>query len=74
VKIAEPKNAGSHEGCADLRATISHLPELRLHVFGHIHTAYGRYEHDGVTFVNAAMLADDYSLREQPPVIFTCET
>ena len=44
---------GEHVGCeALLEAVIARRP--RLHVFGHIHEAYGAFERDGTTFVNAS--------------------
>ena len=33
-----------HAGCYELRQRIASLPALKLHVFGHIHSGYGRYE------------------------------
>ncbi len=32
---------GKHVGCEELRNVIDNMPNLRLHVFGHIHEGYG---------------------------------
>ena len=47
---------GPKLGCAALRERIRQLPNLRLHVFGHIHEGYGMHEEDGVTFLNASFV------------------
>jgi Icc-related predicted phosphoesterase len=73
AEIGDLNYANSHEGCADLRAAVAGLPNLRLHVFGHIHIAFGLYEQAGVAFVNAAMLTDKYALRERLPFVFKYE-
>ena len=72
--IGDVNAAGSHEGCADLRSVVAKLHQLRLHVFGHIHAGFGRYEQAGITFVNAAMLTDAYVVRNEPPFIFKFPT
>lgn len=33
---------GEQVGCNDLLDTLHNLPELKLHIFGHIHTSYGK--------------------------------
>lgn len=40
---------------------LSRLPEIRprFHLFGHVHTMYGTMVHDGTTYVNSAILAQD---------------
>lgn len=52
---------GRHVGCADLMERVSSLPHLKAHVFGHIHEAYGTYEHRGCHYYNAS--AVDLRLR-----------
>ena len=44
-------------GCASLREQILKV-KPRYHVFGHIHSAYGIMELDGITFINAALSGD----------------
>lgn len=46
---------GAHVGCEELRARLAHV-RPRLHVFGHIHEAFGehRLEGHGTRFLNVA--------------------
>ena len=44
---------GEPVGCAALRGRVAQL-RPRLHLFGHIHEAYGVVDHDGTLFVNAS--------------------
>ena len=55
-------HAGLHVGSESLRYRISELKKLKLHVFGHIHESRGRFERNGVTFINASLagLNDHY--------------
>lgn len=51
---------GDRAGCPALRARLEHLPELRLHCFGHIHEEYGCVSRQVagrfVDFVNASIV------------------
>ena len=62
----------SNEGCRALAQRIRRLRDLRLHVFGHIHPAYGVMEghriNKQVTFVNAA-LANHQHRPVVPPIV-----
>ncbi|MBK8100718.1 MAG: metallophosphatase domain-containing protein [Planctomycetes bacterium] len=58
---------GEAVGCADLRTALLRV-RPRLHVFGHIHEAYGRHVADGCTFVNAANCDLQYE-PVQPPIV-----
>ena len=51
---------GISVGCPWLQERIGELPQLLLHVFGHIHWSYGQTELDGVTYVNTAICAESY--------------
>jgi Icc-related predicted phosphoesterase len=44
---------GRHEGCDDLLERVRRI-RPKVHIFGHIHEAAGRWDEDGVTFVNAS--------------------
>jgi Icc-related predicted phosphoesterase len=60
---------GERVGCEDLRTALARI-RPRLHVFGHIHEAYGSIELDafpGTRFVNAANC--DLSYRVTQPAI-----
>lgn len=54
----------THFGDAALRETVigHHLPDLKLHIFGHIHEAWGQYGLPGrdTAFHNVAYLDRDY--------------
>jgi Icc-related predicted phosphoesterase len=47
--------SGLHEGCRELLDAVTRV-QPKLHVFGHIHTAYGIFRTEHTTFVNASRL------------------
>lgn len=50
-----------HVGCEDLLKRVQALPKLKYHIFGHIHAQGGQQVQQGnVTFINAAVLDEDY--------------
>lgn len=55
------------KGCEYLLETVKTLPDLKLHVFGHIHEGYGR-EHleSGAIIVNASLLNENYYMVNEP--------
>jgi Icc-related predicted phosphoesterase len=38
----------------------------KVHAFGHIHSSYGMKEMDGMTFINASNLGEDYLYQNDP--------
>jgi Icc-related predicted phosphoesterase len=58
-----------HLGCEELRKRIDQLKDLKLNVFGHIHSSSGVEEHNGVKFVNASVLNESYEVIFKPIVI-----
>lgn len=56
-------------GSRCLRDRIRELKNLKLVVFGHIHSGYGVEIIDGVTFVNASLCNEDYKLVSKPMVV-----
>ena len=67
----EAKFGASHEGCEELRKrveSLAHAGQLKLHVFGHIHSGYGVHGEFGVRFVNASTCDEDYQ-PTQPPIV-----
>jgi predicted phosphohydrolase len=60
--------AGEPVGCEELTLALARV-RPRLHVFGHIHEAYGRLERDGTLFVNASNLDVHYRPVQAPVVI-----
>jgi predicted phosphodiesterase len=59
---------GSHAGCPALKARMETLHNLRLHVCGHIHEAYGTEQHGQTIYVNASSCDIHYS-PSQPPIV-----
>lgn len=57
-----------HVGSTALRnrLTYGNYPNLKLHVFGHIHEAYGVEEVDGVTYANVSYVTGDYVPGQAP--------
>lgn len=47
-------------GCEELAKRIKDLKQLKLHVFGHIHSSSGEIDIDGIRYVNAAICDEDY--------------
>jgi len=61
---------GEPVGCPLLRNKISDLKNLKLHVCGHIHEAYGRVDvPDGPTLVNASLLDLRYIMNHTPIIV-----
>ena len=54
-------------GCEDLLETVLQLKPL-VHVFGHVHEAYGVTYEGGITFVNASTCTTDYCA-DHPAVV-----
>lgn len=62
---------GEHVGCKDLLDIVMRV-RPKLHVFGHIHMCGGQSVKVGnppITFVNAAVLGEDYKPASQPIVV-----
>ena len=56
-------------GCADLRNEIFDRIRPQVHIFGHIHGAHGEREIDGIKFVNASVLSEQYMPVYHPIVV-----
>ena len=59
---------GEDVGCDDLLEAAQRV-KPKLHVFGHIHEAYGRLDRDGTTFVNASTCTLRYEATQAPIVV-----
>jgi len=57
---------GENAGCDDLRRRIARV-QPKVHIFGHIHEAYGRRSQGGITYVNACTC--DLSYRAVNPAV-----
>lgn len=53
-------------GSIDMLNRLSHLTSLKLYVCGHIHQSSGVVGKDNVTFINASVLDDSYTMRFPP--------
>lgn len=58
-----------HVGCEDLARRVAALPDLRVHVFGHVHEGYGMLELGGRRFVNASTTTVRYEPVNAPVVV-----
>jgi Icc-related predicted phosphoesterase len=63
--ILDRTQFGWRVGCDELRAAVERVAP-RLHVFGHIHEAYGRMRKGTTEFVNAALCNLRYRRRQCP--------
>lgn len=63
---------GRRVGCEALAAELSSRLRPRLHVFGHIHEAYGVAETHATTFANASVCTLRYIASNQP-LLFTLD-
>ena len=67
VELKCSVNNGEDVGCPYLLEAIKEI-KPRIHVFGHIHTGYGKSRIEKTTFVNASQLNDSYNV-VNPPVV-----
>jgi Icc-related predicted phosphoesterase len=66
--VRDRTDEGALVGCADLRAAAVRV-RPKIHVFGHIHEAYGAVERDGTRFVNASICDVRYRPVNRPIVV-----
>ena len=59
---------GSHVGCEELREAIGRIKPT-LHLFGHIHEAFGKKTQSGTTFINASIMNVAYFPVNKPVLI-----
>lgn len=55
---------GLNVGCEDLRKTIRQV-RPKVHICGHIHEAYGTRKEEETLFINASVLDETYSLKNE---------
>jgi Icc-related predicted phosphoesterase len=67
---------GSIVGDVALLKRINTLPQLKLHVFGHIHEDAGKIKRGEVVHINASMLDSDYKVNKlsNPVRVFNYKT
>lgn len=56
-------------GCELLRDRLASLPDLRVHLFGHVHEAYGTTRQGRVQYVNASICTMSYAPTNLPIVV-----
>jgi Icc-related predicted phosphoesterase len=66
-KILDKTTRGDLTGCVDLKEKINQVKPC-VHVFGHIHEAYGIEKIEETTFINASVLNVEYQLMNAPIV------
>lgn len=54
-------------GCKALAKRVLEV-KPKIHVFGHIHCGYGIYTNEHTTFINAAVLDEDYTYTQKPTI------
>lgn len=59
---------GEQVGCEELTAYVARI-RPKIHVFGHIHEAYGQLKQAGTHFINASVLNLRYQLVNDPVVV-----
>lgn len=64
--ILDSLEDGDMVGDVPLMKRLNTLPNLKVHLCGHIHPSYGTVEVNGVTHVNGSILDDSYQIRNQP--------
>jgi Icc-related predicted phosphoesterase len=67
--ILDTVPSGLQVGCSDLKDRIKELPDLKLHVCGHIHNSYGVKTIDNTIYVNAAVCTENYQAINKPIVV-----
>lgn len=63
--ILDITNISERVGCEDLHNKVMEI-KPKVHAFGHIHSSYGMKEMDGMTFINASNLGEDYLYQNDP--------
>lgn len=66
--ILDETARGPRVGCEELTQAVERI-RPRVHVFGHIHEAYGTLEQEGTLYVNASVLNLRYYLVNPPVVV-----
>lgn len=58
----------SSVGCEELMSAVRRVKPV-FHVFGHVHSGYGKSSEGGTTFVNASICNEAYE-PVNPPIVF----
>lgn len=60
---------GINYGSEEILHRLPSIPNLKAHLFGHIHAQHGIVSHNGITFSNGAIMNYDYSDLSKPRII-----
>ncbi|MDB5012109.1 MAG: metallophosphoesterase [Daejeonella sp.] len=63
--ILDQVNVSRSVGCEDLLKRINSI-KPKVHVFGHIHEAYGSENIEHTKFINASILDENYQIKNDP--------
>lgn len=66
AKILDKTYSGVNAGCEDLFNKVSEMPNLKYHLFGHIHEGRGRLGLGKTDFINATCVDERYVFKYQP--------
>lgn len=70
---ASNKGRDLHQGCEELAKKIKELKQLKIHVFGHLHTDGGKQTVvNNIIHANAAICTEQYS-PTNPPIVIDLE-
>lgn len=69
--ILDDTARGERVGCEDLLSRVEEI-RPRLHLFGHIHEAYGQLTQKGTKYVNASVVNLNYQV-VNPPIVLEWE-
>jgi Icc-related predicted phosphoesterase len=67
-EILDAVSADKLVGCKDLLERVK-VVKPKVHIFGHVHQAYGEVEQDGTKFINCSICDVDYNPVNLPIVI-----
>lgn len=77
LDYTEFSSKGKFAGCEELRTVVEELPDLKLHVFGHIHEGYGnlvlKRTPKDLLCVNASVMNAEYDMVNPPININYCK-
>ena len=66
--ILDMTYSGEYVGCYDLAKKIKVI-KPKICIFGHIHQSYGMIKKDGIIYINACSLDEQYKPKHEPIVI-----
>lgn len=64
-----PGREGDNVGCEALMERVHTLPCLQVHIFGHVHSAHGQVQRNGIRFINASICDEQYKGVYSPIVV-----